>query len=541
MTPRKFKVGISRFPYAGTGSSQSEIPEVGDFLVRLRLALEKDDRCENQLWNFKRADTPITMVRNLACKTALADGVDVLVMVDSDIAPDLEIGTDPDAKPFWDTAFDFFCEHYDRGPCVIAAPCVGPPPHPVTGGISVPYVFTWASKSNDPGKRGYSLELFSREEAAIRSGIQKVPAVATGLILLDMRLFETIKPPWFEYKYKDPPFNTQKGCTEDVFFTRNCSLLKIPVYVAWDCWLGHAKASMEGRPRLVYNDEVEELYRDAVLRGVDSDERLIQVNPAEVDIGEPIAQAEEKPEVELDKGDFAAKIPAAVASDGTVSLCFQSSLADHLKLELLIREEVRRRPADAGIFTVVEIGSWVGESALAICRGFDEDGVLYCVDTWAGSPGDGTGRFAKECTPEIVFKIFEQNMGERLCKANKGIVFPLTGRSTDIAAREEHIYADAIFIDGDHTYEAVKADIEAWLPHLKPGGLMCGHDYNYPEFWGVTKAVNEVLGKVESAGRMWWKRIEKPAMDVPVEVVAREIGPDIGKLDDQAIPVSSSN
>lgn len=53
---------------------------------------------------------------------------------------------------------------------------------------------------------------------------------------------------------------------------------------------------------------------------------------------------------------------------------------------------------------------------------------------------------------------------------------------------------DFIYIDGEHTYEAVKQDLELFLPKLKEGGVVSGHDY-YPERWpGVVKAVNETLG-----------------------------------------------
>jgi precorrin-6B methylase 2 len=58
---------------------------------------------------------------------------------------------------------------------------------------------------------------------------------------------------------------------------------------------------------------------------------------------------------------------------------------------------------------------------------------------------------------------------------------------------------DVIFIDAGHSYEAVKADIEAWLPKMKPNGIMAGHDYKAWE--GVNKAVTEVFGtphKVEN-------------------------------------------
>ena len=50
---------------------------------------------------------------------------------------------------------------------------------------------------------------------------------------------------------------------------------------------------------------------------------------------------------------------------------------------------------------------------------------------------------------------------------------------------------DFVFIDADHSYKAVKADIEAWWPKIRKGGMMSGHDY-HPDKWpGVVKAVDE--------------------------------------------------
>jgi hypothetical protein len=71
---------------------------------------------------------------------------------------------------------------------------------------------------------------------------------------------------------------------------------------------------------------------------------------------------------------------------------------------------------------------------------------------------------------------------------------------TDEAAQYfEDGSVDVIFVDGGHSYEVVKADILAWLPKMKPNGIMAGHDYNAWE--GVNKAVTEIFGtphKVEN-------------------------------------------
>lgn len=58
---------------------------------------------------------------------------------------------------------------------------------------------------------------------------------------------------------------------------------------------------------------------------------------------------------------------------------------------------------------------------------------------------------------------------------------------------------DAVYIDELHYYEDVKKDIINWLPKVKRGGLICGHDYiERPDYqFGVIRAVNEVLGAPE--------------------------------------------
>ena len=57
---------------------------------------------------------------------------------------------------------------------------------------------------------------------------------------------------------------------------------------------------------------------------------------------------------------------------------------------------------------------------------------------------------------------------------------------------------DFVYLDGDHKYEPVLADIEAWWPKIRPGGILSGHDYtegSHIEKFGVIQAVTEFREK----------------------------------------------
>lgn len=147
---------------------------------------------------------------------------------------------------------------------------------------------------------------------------------------------------------------------------------------------------------------------------------------------------------------------------------------------------------------IVEIGSWKGRSTKAIAMA--TPGVVYAVDHWArGSPEDGEEDFQKG---DRVYAEFRRNLSAEI---QAGKVIPLRGRSTEVAARAD-IHPDMIFIDGDHSYDSVVSDIDAWWPKISPEGILCGHDFN-PETWpGVVRAVKEKVPGYRISGTIWWVR-----------------------------------
>lgn len=79
--------------------------------------------------------------------------------------------------------------------------------------------------------------------------------------------------------------------------------------------------------------------------------------------------------------------------------------------------------------------------------------------------------------------------------------------SVEAAALVEDESIDCVFIDGLHTYEAVMEDIKAWVPKIRPGGMISGHDYKgHPRHAGVQKAVDEYFGPdgIETGPDLVW-------------------------------------
>jgi hypothetical protein len=253
---RTVDILFTTFSYGGNGGMKSEHPDVRDWLIQTIPKAHKDKRIDRvALKDF--ADTPITMTRNLAVATARKGDYDVLVMIDSDMSPDLLAGH-PAAKPFFDSSFNYLYERMENGEHVaIGAPYGGPPP------VENSYVFRWGTHQSDhPDDTDIKLDQFTREEAATHSGIEPVAALPTGLIMWDMKVFELTEPetkedtPWFYYEYSDK-YETEKHSTEDVTATRDISLMGTtkwgysPIMVNWDAWAGHWKPKCVGKPSLM--------------------------------------------------------------------------------------------------------------------------------------------------------------------------------------------------------------------------------------------------------------------------------------------------
>lgn len=135
----------------------------------------------------------------------------------------------------------------------------------------------------------------------------------------------------------------------------------------------------------------------------------------------------------------------------------------------------------------VEIGSWRGRSARAMLD--STGGTLFAVDTWKGSRNEKDLAHLKDIDSEIIYNDFLANM-----KSSKNYerLVPYRMDSLEAAAHfaGQGIKFDFIFIDAGHTYEEIMADLQAWTPLVRAGGVLAGHDYTY-QWPGVVEAVNK--------------------------------------------------
>jgi hypothetical protein len=276
---QKFNVGFCTFSYGGNGGISSEVPDIREWMTPLVSTLSRDPRVDQiRIWNL--ADTPITMTRNRAVLMAREYGVDCLVMVDSDMKPDMM----PDGKPFFTSSFDFFCEHYPKGPCVIGAPYCGPPPHECV------YVFEWRDMQSGNANPDFQLKMYERSQAVKMTGIQECAALPTGLIMYDMRAFELTEPkaesdrPWFYYEFADK-YQAEKASTEDVTMTRDLSLVGTqklgynPVFCNWDAWAGHWKPKCVGKPQFIEARDISAKLKQSWEANYDSTVKLVDLKP----------------------------------------------------------------------------------------------------------------------------------------------------------------------------------------------------------------------------------------------------------------------
>ena len=162
---------------------------------------------------------------------------------------------------------------------------------------------------------------------------------------------------------------------------------------------------------------------------------------------------------------------------------------------------VSRLPAD--VTHGVEVGVFLGELSAYLLKQLPLLHLMM-VDPWTPAVPGSRYHASGEWHGTLTHGQQESFYREAVNRTQPFEARRLVVRQPSVVAAKDVVDGsqDFVFIDGEHTYEAVVEDIAAWAPKVKPGGLLCGHDYaNYQFPFGISVK----QGVDEAAARNGWR------------------------------------
>ena len=138
-----------------------------------------------------------------------------------------------------------------------------------------------------------------------------------------------------------------------------------------------------------------------------------------------------------------------------------------------------------------EIGVWRGDFSARLLR-HAKPSRLHLIDPWQHPSEQGYehARFARrdDSQMELIYRGVRERFGREIACGQ--VVIHRHPSAVAVAALPP---LDWVYIDGDHTYEGVAADLRSCWARLTPNGRVAGDDYGVRGWWedGVTKAVDE--------------------------------------------------
>jgi len=165
---------------------------------------------------------------------------------------------------------------------------------------------------------------------------------------------------------------------------------------------------------------------------------------------------------------------------------------------------LRNRPHAQG----AEVGVFQGDTSAGLLAALPDLESLLCIDLWRQDEA-----FMRH-SPNKQGVMYNADWAavRRQFAAQVEAVYPGRAQAIQMSSLEAARYVrngslDFVLIDGNHGYEFVKPDIQAWWPKIKDGGVMAGDDYcgRRKPTYGVIRAVDELFnGHHKNKGRMWW-------------------------------------
>ena len=164
------------------------------------------------------------------------------------------------------------------------------------------------------------------------------------------------------------------------------------------------------------------------------------------------------------------------------------------------REWIEQNVPDGG--RIAEIGTWKGRSLCSLADIIKRKNLrVTAVDTFTGtSTTDMEKQMHKDAAFMDLEAIFRENL--RIFDIEDNVTV-IKGKSPTVGKSMPDNHFDFVFIDADHSYEGCRDDLEAWLPKVKRGGKMAGHDW---EWASVKKALQWTFREDQvksNLGNMW--------------------------------------
>lgn len=165
------------------------------------------------------------------------------------------------------------------------------------------------------------------------------------------------------------------------------------------------------------------------------------------------------------------------------------------------------RPSDYRSFLInmlprrsigVEVGVWKGDFSLRLLRNVRPQ-EIFLIDPWRFEPSPeyeralyGSSRAGDQDQMDHVAESVKTRFADEIAK---GVVEVWRAPSSEAAEHLPDASVDWVYVDGNHLYEYVRADLAAYAEKVKIGGLLTGDDYGDAGWWenGVKKAVDEFL------------------------------------------------
>ena len=151
-------------------------------------------------------------------------------------------------------------------------------------------------------------------------------------------------------------------------------------------------------------------------------------------------------------------------------------------------EEAKKLFGDKPV-TGVEVGTSGGENMAEVLKEWKSIEKLYCIDYYPTYID-----FRNSEDQELLRSMAIQKI---ITHVKSHLVID---KSVDAAKKFADGTFDFVYIDANHAYDFVRADVLAWMPKIKNGGIIGGHDYDWcdPENGGefsVKRAVDEIFGE----------------------------------------------